>query len=149
MTDFKFGVNVNSPAADIVSAALGDGSSEIWSSDDVNKAVKLGADSTYVALADGDEIEGFVTSVEPGTVNSGYSFGSVQRNKRVEAEVGATEAGTISIGDLVVADGAVAVNGTKGLTKVKTGSPTTHKWRVIAIVSGTGATGDKILLERV
>lgn len=165
MPTFKFTPLVNSPFADVISAALGDGSSEIWSSDDVGKAVKLSADSTYALCSAGDEIEGFVVAVDAGpTVNSGFSFGSVQRNKRVEAEVASDQSGTMAVGDLVIA-GAGAVMGTSQKAMVKSGTaasqsgttpfaytertPNTHLWRCIAIVSGTGAVGDTVLIERI
>jgi hypothetical protein len=30
-----------------------------------------------------------------------------------------------------------------------TGTPATHKWRVLRIISGTGVAGDSVLIERV
>lgn len=136
------------PHADIISAALGASSAAPYGENDIGKGVKLGTAQNYVPVADGDEIEGFVVSLEPFTVNDGFSFGSVQRNGRVHAEVGASQVGNIAVGALVVADVPVAL-GTAGALKVKTGTPATYKWRVLRIISGTGATGSTVLIERV
>lgn len=149
MSTFKFAQLVNSPPADTTSAALGDGSSTIFDSQtDLDKIVKLGGADTYVLAASGDEIEGFVYSVEAFTVNEGYSFGTVQKNRRLVATVDAAQTPALAIGGLVVA-GAQAAVGTAGGAVVLGGSPTTHKWRVISIVSGTGVAGDKVLIERI
>lgn len=165
MPTFKFTPLVNSPFADVVSAALGNSTTELWTSKDVGKAVKLTGDSTYALCSAGDEIEGIVVAVDAGpTVNSGYTFGSVQRDKRVEAQVASDQSGTLAVGTLVVA-GAGATMGTSQLAMVKAGTaasqeatanyvytartPNTHLWRVISIVSGTGVAGDKVLIERI
>lgn len=152
MSQFAFTNLVNSPMAEIVSAALGDGSALFVANDDVGKAVKLGPANNYLLAADGDEPEGFVWSVEPNTVNNGVSFGAVKQNKRQEAEVGVFHDGVtnpaIAVGDLVVANDQAAI-GTAGQARVKKGTPTTFKWRVIRIITGTGITGDSILLERI
>ena len=63
-------------------------------------------------------------------------------------EVGATEASTVVPGDLVVTDTQAAL-GTAGLPQVQSGAPTTFKWRCIRVITGTGATGDKVLIERI
>jgi hypothetical protein len=83
--------------------------------------VKRGAFQNYELGAQGDEIEGFVLTVEDQTVNDGFSFGSVQRDKRIEAVVGANQVGTMAVKDFVVADEQVALN-TAGAPKVKTGT---------------------------
>ena len=72
---------------------------------DVGKPVKLSGD-TVVLCADGDEIYGFIESVEPGTVG-GYSHGGVlcESGNQIYAT---DEAGTLSVGDIVVAGTAVA-----------------------------------------
>lgn len=163
MATFTFSELTEDPLAQIESVALGAGSNE-YDSDDVGKAVKLSGANTAVLCVEGDEIEGFITSVEGNTVNSGYSFGSIKRNRRMLAEVGANQSGNITLYGLVVAD-AQAAAGTAGIAKVKDGTaasqsgttpfaytertPNTFLWRVIRIVSGTGATGDTVLLERI
>lgn len=159
MTTFAY--KETAPAGKIVAAALGPNSATKFADADIGKPVKMGTANNYVLCVAGDEIEGFVTSMEPFTVNSGFSFGSVLVNGRKEVVVGT---GTVAVGDLVVAD-TQAVLGTAGDPKVKKGTaasqsgvtpfaftertPNTHLWRVISIVSGTGAVGDKVLIERI
>ena len=149
MSKFNFTELVNSPMADIVSAGLGDGTVAFTSDTDLNKLVKMGASNNFVLTEDGDEIEGFVFAIEPITVNDGVSFGTVQRNKRLQAEVAAGVTTALVPGtDLVVSAGQAAP-GTAGKPQVKKGTPATFKWRVIRIVSGTGVAGDTVLVERI
>ena len=125
---------------------------------DVGKGVKLGAADRYVLAATGDEIEGFLVSVESATVD-GFTFGSIvlagRKNVTVE--------GTVAIGGLVTFGVAIA----KGVAltvpaAVKAGvaasqsgttpfaytarTPNTHLWRLI---SGAGTTGTPGVIERV
>lgn len=148
MASFAFQVEVDATKVDRVSAALGPNSSTKFTDVDIGKAVKLGTAENYVAVANNDEIEGFVFSVEPWTVNGGFSFGTVQKDGRAVVEHLAGEATPLAVGDLVVAGTPVAL-GTAGYAKVKAGSPTTHKWRVISRMGGNGAAGTKLLIERV
>lgn len=148
MTDFVFRPLVNDPHADVISAQLGT-TNGAFSSDDAGQAVKLGAANAYVQCADGDEMEGFVTSVEPFTVNAGKSFGSVQRNKRVIAQVAANEPATVDVGEKVLCGTPISLGTANGKPQVKVGTPTDHVWRCIRILSGTGAAGDDVLIERV
>lgn len=145
------------------SAALGADANGKFTSNDLNKAVKLGTANNYVLATAGSDIDGFVKAIEPFTVNDGFSFGGVQREGRVTALVGAGQSGTMAVGDYVVADTQVTLN-TAGAAKVKTGvafaqsgttpfavtqgTPLHAMWRCIRIVSGTGAAGDTVLLER-
>lgn len=165
MTAFSFRPLVNDPSADIISAALGNNTDQ-FDTVDVGQAVKLDSTgSTYVQCADGDEMEGFVISVEPFNVNSGFSFGSVQRDKRVKAQVAANEGGTLAIGDHLVIGTPIALGTASGYPQVKAGvaaaqdgttpfayterTPNTFIWRVIEILTGTGVAGDLVLIERV
>lgn len=148
MTVFNFTTLVNDPLADVVSAALGASANAKYTEADIGKGVKLSTANNYIPLAKDNEIEGIVVSISPETVNDGFSFGSVQKNRRVEAVVGVSEVGTVAVGELLVADTPVALN-TAGIIRVYPGVPTTHKWRCIAIVTGTGAAGDTILMERI
>ena len=148
MTVFNYTLLVNDPPATVLKTALGPDSSNKLSTIDVGKGVKLSTAQNYVLCADGDEIEGVVDSVSPETVNDGFSFGGIQVNRRVEAIVGTEEVGTVDIGELVVAGAQIAA-GTAGILRVKSGAPATHKWRCIRHITGTGAAGDKILLEKV
>jgi hypothetical protein len=147
MTTFVFTELV--PTEKVLSAALGPNTNTKFADADVGKAVKLGSANNYVLVEAGDEIEGFVTSIEPFTVNNGFSFGGVVVSGRVTAEVGANQGATpMAVGDYVVADAPVAL-GTAGKAQVKTGTPTKFLWRCIRVVSGTGAAGSMVLLERI
>lgn len=127
---------------------------------DVGKAVKLGTANNYVLVAAGDNIDGFVNSVEPNTVNDGFSFGGVQTLGRIYAKVASDQGGVaMAAGDYVVAGAPTALGtadlaaagsepGVRGLGRVKTGTPTRKFWRCIRIVTGTGVAGDIVLLER-
>lgn len=145
MTTFAFTENV--PFDTMISAALGASSGAKFADADVGKAVKLGTANNYVPVAAGNEIEGFVNSIEPFTVNDGFSFGGVKIEGRHTAKVGPAQVSTLNVGDYVVADTPVAL-GTAGYALVKAGSPTKNLWRCIRIVSGTGVAGDLVLLER-
>lgn len=148
MNLFQFTPLTTNPAElDIVSAAIGDNTQQAGSDFDIGKAVKLGEEQNYVLCAANDEIEGFINTVSPQTVNDGYSFGGIQRRKRILAQVGANQGATaMAVRDFVVADAQVAF-GTKGVAQVKTGSPTKYLWRVLR-VEGDGTTGSAVLLER-
>lgn len=148
MNLFQFTPLTTTPAElDIISAAIGDNTQQAGSDFDIGKAVKLGDDQNYVLCDASDEIEGFINTVSPQTVNDGFSFGGIQRRKRIMAQVGANQgAGAMAVKDYVVADAQVAF-GTKGVAQVKTGTPTTYLWRVLR-VDGTGVVGDMVLLER-
>ena len=67
---------------------------------EMGKPVKLSGD-TCVLCADGDEIYGFVESVNAGT-NDGYAIGGVICDPGLEA-LAVDEVGNLAVGDLVVA----------------------------------------------
>lgn len=148
MSVFYFTELVNDPIADVVSATLGVDANNKFSDADVGKGVKLGPSNNYIPLADGDEIEGIVISMEPATYNDGFSFGSVQKDRRMKAQVGAGQTGALAVGALVVADVPIAL-GTDGIVQVKAGAPSVHMWRVLRHVTGTGVSGDTVLIERI
>ena len=150
MTEQVFTELVNSPHADIVSAALGVDASNKLNDNDIGKPVKLAAANNYVVCANGDEIAGFLVSTEAATVNDGFSSGSVRRNKRMTAQVDAAEIGTAVVGVLVAA-GTSAALGTKD-TRPQVeiiAAPAKHLWEVIRVISGTGVAGDLVLIERI
>lgn len=148
MTTFVFSDLVNEPPKNVVSAALGVNAAGKLVDADVGKPVKLAASNNYVVVSVGDEIEGFVYSIEPFTVNTGFGFGGVQKNGRKEAKVASDQGVTpMAVGDYVVG-GAGNTVGTANLTQVKTGAATKYLWRCIRIISGTGVAGDSVLLER-
>lgn len=149
MTVFAFTTLTNNPdSAQYESACLGVDNANKLTDNDKGKCVKIAASNNFVLTAAGDEIEGILVSTEPATYNDGFAFGTVQRRGRFQAVVGPTEAGTVVPGDLVVADTQAAID-TAGGAVVQSGAPTTHLWRCISIVTGTGATGDIVLIERV
>jgi hypothetical protein len=130
------------------SACLGVDANNKLTENDIGKAVKLAAANNYVVATTDDEIEGILVAIEPVTYNDGFAFGTVQRRGRALATVGTSEVGTVAVGELVVVDDQAAV-GTAGGLVVYPGAPATFKWRVLRIVSGTGAAGDQVLIERV
>ena len=149
MTTFVFTELVNSPHADVVSAALGVNSAGKFSDKDIGKPVKMAANNNYVLCASGDQIEGFVTAVEANTVNDGFSFGSVLRNKRIIAQVDAAQVGTLVVGEFAVAGTSSALGTKDTYPKVLQGTPADYKWKVIRNISGTGVAGDLVLLEKI
>jgi hypothetical protein len=131
-----------------------------WDSKEEGKAVKLTAESTYDLCAAGDEIEGFVTSVEAATAN-GWSIGGITRWDRRWAMADGLQAtpgtGTITLGGYVVAGTATAKGTalTDGLPKVTLATTQAtvrngpNNWRVVSLGPiGTGAVGTRIVLER-
>ena len=120
---------------------------------DIHKAVVLDTalEATMKLAAAGNEIRGFIESIEPASAD-GQTFGSVVRHAS-GVRYWVTGAGLV-VGDKVVADTqtaegvANALNkhpaDTYGLTKVKKGTPTTFVWEVIRVV-GT----DRFLIEAI
>lgn len=149
MAKFKFNQKVDLDRADITDAAIGAAAGEAWSSKDIGKLLKIEAssvDANYTAVGVDDDIEGFLVSIEPVTVNEGFKFGSVQRNGRVW--VINADAGAVVVGDEVVAAAQTVAIGTAGKSKVKKGTGSMFRWRVIALAVA-GAIGDEVLIERV
>jgi hypothetical protein len=151
-------------SGEIESWLLGTGTGNIFTSAyDTGKPVILAANQNMILATAGAEIDGFVNSVEVGTVG-GYSWGGVLMEGRIWAIVGPNQgATTMKVGDYVVADtqaalGAALTNQTwtdypgtipsvpTGPTAlVKTGTPAHRFWRCIRII-GTGAAGSEVLL---
>lgn len=146
-----FTENVPGALTTIVRAAIGTQAQGITDSD-TGKAVVMGADQNYTLAADGNNIQGFITSVEAYTVNDGFAFGGVQTGCRAKATVGA---GTVAVLNAVVAstqEDAGVDGDIDHPAKVKaSATPTAYDtgWRCIRIVSGTGAVGDVVLLEAI
>lgn len=128
----KFGANVN----------------EKFTDKEIGKLVKDGTTGgNQVLAADGDEIEGWVDSISPGTMD-GFTWGGAAKpgtGQRVEAKVSGT---ALVLNDLVVA-GPQAAIGTASLPVVKKGTPATYKWKVINLFTGAGAAGSTVLLVRI
>lgn len=176
MSVFKRDVSTSLPVGAVISSPLGDSDSTKLVQADVGKAVKLqagagGLAGTYEAILCGanDTIDGFVSSINPETVNDGFSFGGVQIQGQALAEVGTT---TVALGDMVEIESQAAL-GTAGVPEVVKRAAvvvddTTKEsvavdvialfeserkvvnWRCTQILTGDGTTqGDSILLERV
>jgi len=161
---FKRGVKAPLPPGSVISSPLGDTATGEFAQADVGKAVVFQAGTggsaagTYEAVlaTNGANIEGFVNSVEPNTVNEGYSFGGVQIGGQFEVVRGAT-AVAIALGDYVVMDGAQAALGTaeanvnvKAYTVLATDLVGMPLWKCTQILTGDGTTaGDLLLIERV
>lgn len=139
----------------IITDALGTAVANVGTYDDleVGKGVILAA-ASYVAASKDDEIEGIVNSVEPNTVNTGFSWGGIQTKGRFIAILGASQDTTAAPGDALVNDTPIA-DGTAGTIQVYgTGStgfpagPFLFNWRIIRLIDG-GDTGDQVLIERI
>ena len=160
---FKRGVKAPLPPGSVISSPLGDTTSAKFAQNDKGKAVVFQDGTGAVAgtleavlAGDGANIEGFVNSVEPNTVNEGFSFGGVQIVGQMEVVRGAT-AVSIVVGDFVVQDGAQTALGTaqanvgvKKYTVLATDLIGMPLWKVTQILTGDGTTaGDVLLIERV
>jgi len=166
MTQFVFDVTV--PVAQVLTTALGTGAGNTYTSPyDNGKAVSLGTANNHVLATAGADIDGFINSIESYTVNGGYSHGGIVVSGRVKAVVGANQGATpMAVGNYVVADTQLALgtvgnnqswtppgtapsNPTGPTAQVKTGTPVHKFWCCIRIVSGTGAAGSVVLLQRI
>lgn len=147
MTDFAFTELVSAPLDKIETAALGASTAAPLAQADVGKILTLASAQNYVISSTGDDIEGILDSVSPNTVNGGFGLGGVRRTGRAVVEVAAAQVGAIAIGAEVVA-GIQIVAGTAGAPMVIAGTGTVFKWRVLRHITGTGAAGDSIIIER-
>jgi hypothetical protein len=140
---------------------------------EAGKIVKLAGESRYVLAAAGDQIEGFITTVEGGRLDD-YSWGGKVSTGVKEVTFDGDQAtagtGTLAIGDFVVAGTVVAAATAltapvkvckatiqPGTTETATvGDVNDHikasrfQWRVVSLGSaGTGAVGTTGMIERV
>lgn len=155
MTVFKRTLLAEDGVARVETECLGDNTGQ-YATKHIGALVKMGANA-YVAPSQGDDIVGQVVNIEVYTANDGFSVGAVKKDRRIEAEIGANQSGNMAVGDLVVADAQPALS-VGGLGHVKTGvavvadatvgTPVVHKWECIWI-SGAGATGDTVILQKV
>lgn len=164
MSDLMFQPTV--PTNSVIATHLGaDGTAPNRFTDkDIGKAVKLAAGDTYVPCADDNEIEGVVIAIEPGTIDDGFSYGSVQRAGRVIAMN--KNAAALAVGDYVVAAAQAAIGtkndtggnnfdpcphvkkGTAGVIGTNFPSPAVYLWRVISLLGGNGANNTAVLIEK-
>lgn len=94
---------------------------------DVGKALKLVGPSQLDLAAADDEIFGFLSSIEPGTLD-GFTIGGFVTSDYREVDTGAVAAGT----PVVVSSN--PAKGSSGKTVVKAGAagaPLTYKWVVV------------------
>lgn len=146
--------------AKMIRFGAGVGAANYFNDKDVNKPVKLVADSRFNLCAAGDEIEGFVTSVDTASMD-GYSTGGYKGSTGdyVEVTFDGVQAtpgtGTVAIGDYVVCGTPVARNtALVGHPKVckatAAGNTLNFKWRIVSLgTAGTGAVGTTGVIERV
>lgn len=134
----------------------GTGAANNLSDSDVNKIVKLVGESRHDLVAVGDQIEGYITSVETAT-SGGYSFGGVCKEGRMYVTFDGLQAtpgvGVIAIGDYVVAGTPVAkgtalTNAVKVCKATAAANTLLFKWRVVSLgAAGTGAVGTVGVVE--
>lgn len=139
------------PLVDVIgndSAALGVSNVLRFTSADINKPVKLIASDTYGLCAAGDEIEATCEAISAFTVNSGFSFGTINKRGRRTVTVGGSSA--CPFNSLVLAGPNAALNTAVTLNPVvQLGAPTKHLWRVISTLGGVGAVGSNVVIERI
>ncbi len=141
-----------------VRLGAGSGAANNFDEKEVGKPVKLVAESRYDLCAVGNEIEGFITSVELAT-SAGFSVGGIIQEDRVFVTFnglqGTPGTGVVAIGDYVVAGTPVA-KGTALTTfpavckATAAGNTLNFKWRVESLgAAGTGAVGTTGVIARV
>lgn len=150
------------PSCPAVTVRLGAGNSAVnnFKQQDTGKIVKLAGESQFDLAAVGDEIEGFVSSVEAATQN-GWSIGGVQSVGMMwvtaDGLQGTPGTGAIAVGDYVLAGTATPLNTAltayakvvKATTQASA-KATPYAWRVLSLgAAGTGAVGTTILIGRV
>lgn len=143
---FRFAPYV--PAERVESTRLGASTSTKLVDADVGKPVKLGAD-TFVVCGVDENIDAFVNSVEPYTVD-GYSYGGVVRSGRFYAQVVAAGT-TVAVGDCVIAAAQAALGTSQAnpiIKKQATPVAGVDYFKVISLLGDTGAAGKVVLIER-
>ena len=147
------------PDKAVVAVRLGAGNAEAQRMDyrDVGKVAKLAGESRYDLAVAGNDIEGFIYSVELAPQN-GYSIGGVLQSGRAFVTFDGLQAtpgtGVVAIGDIVVA-GTVTAKGTAltdypKVCKATTAANVVQKWRVVSLGTvGTGAVGTNGVIERI
>lgn len=107
--------------AETVRFGAGTAANQRFGNAELGKAVKLVGESRYDLCAAGDDIAGFVTSVESASLD-GYSIGGFQDDCLTQVTFDGLQAtpgtGTIAVGDYVVAGTAAALG-----TALGTGGP--------------------------
>ena len=155
-----FVMTPTAPFAPSKSARLGagTGAANNLTDSEVNKLVKLVGESRFDLAAVGNEIEGYLTSVETAT-QGGYSFGGYCDSGRMYVTFDGLQAtpgtGTVAVGDFVVTGTAVAkgtalTNAPKVCKATAAATGIVFKWRVVSLgTAGTGAVGTVGVIERI
>lgn len=161
MAKFKMSERINPyQAADTARLGAGTGSANNLTDKEVGKFVKLAGASRYDLCAAGDDIEGFIESVESAT-QDGYTIGSVRRAKageRKQVMLDGAQAtpgtGTIAVGDYLVVGTVVAKDtALSGAAKVCKATDQTvaknspYSWRLVEAAST--AVGTVGVMEKV
>jgi hypothetical protein len=147
----RFDENVPLPPGAIITSALGVDADHKLAQADIGKAVKIAANENYVLCANNDAVQGVITSVEPGTVNNGFSHGGVQRwlpGMRITAINNAATA--LAVGDYVkaTAQAAVGVANASNLPLVQKGDGSeAFAWRVVSLKGNAGAQNKEVVIE--
>ena len=145
MTTYRFGVRVPLAPGAVEPAALGVSANAKFVAADINKPVKLAGNNNYIVAADGNDLEAVVLTIEPFTVNDGFSFGSVQ--KRFDHLEAIVSGGALAVGAAVVCAAQSALGTAQNAPIVKAGAGSLFKWRVKSLLAGTGQIGETILIE--
>lgn len=142
----------------VIACRLGTSTSDNYSYADVGKVAKLVGESAFGLAAVGDDIEGFITSVELAK-QEGWSIGGVLPRDRARVTFDGLQAtpgtGIIAIGDYVVCGSVVAKGTALGATwakvcKATTATNSVYKWRVMSLgTAGTGAVGTVGVIARI
>lgn len=112
---------------------------------DLNKPVKLSATDTVTLCADGDNIYGFINSIEVGTEGGLVMVGVQIDGRRMVTLDGAAAVGTLVEAAANTAVG-TALGANWGLVSVHTAAAADNKrWMVI---SGTGLDEADVLIEK-
>lgn len=127
--------------------------SNLFTDAEVSKFAKLVGESRWDLCAQGDQIEGRITSVETATMD-GYSVGGVMDEGRFAVTFDGLQstpgAGSLAIGDYVVCGTPIAKLTSVASTllparvakSTNAGNTLNFKWRVVSLgYAGTGAPG--------
>lgn len=142
-----------------VRLGAGSGTSNNFDEKEAGKPVKLVGESRYDLASVGNEIEGFITSVELAT-SAGFSVGGILQVDRILVTFDGLQAtpgtGAVAIGDYVVTGTPVAKGTALGTAYPKVckataaGNTLNFKWRVESLgTAGTGAVGTTGVIARV
>lgn len=111
---------------------------------DQGKPVTLSGSSEFTLAADGDNFDGVIFSIDTKYPDGSY-VGTVKRQPMLRKRAINAGAGALTVGATVLA-AAQTVSGTEGLPRVKAGA---GGWRVVELLTGAGAVGEEVVIEKV